>query len=108
MTQPPWSNSSGGPKPIASRGLRPVDQVRALGDERVVALAVEGDEAHEPLVRLAGQLVDARHVGVVELLVAGNLRLGRDDVLRPVMPAAIGRGPPVQRLAIDVPVGPFS
>jgi hypothetical protein len=34
-------------------------------------------------------LVDARHVRVVEFLVTGNVRLGRDDVLGPVMPAAI-------------------
>ena len=60
-------------------GVLPVDQVVALGDERVVALAVEGDEAHVPPVGLAGQLVDAGHIGVLEFLVSGDVRLGRDD-----------------------------
>jgi len=91
-----------GPKAHRQPRIRPADQVRAFGDERVVALAIKGDEAHVPLVPLAWQLVDARAVRTVEFLVAGDFWLGRDDVIGVVMPAAIRGGPLIHRLPSDV------
>ena len=82
--------------------LGPLDQIGALDDERVVALAVKRDEAHVPLVRLPGQLEDARHVRAVELLVTGDVRLGANHVPGLVMPVAVGRGPVVQRRRVDL------
>ena len=83
-------------------GMCPLEQVCAFLHERVVALAIEGNEAHEPLVGLAGQLIDAGGIRVVELLVAGDTRFGRDDVLRAVVPAAIPSRPPGDGLPIHL------
>ena len=78
-----------------------MDQIIAFNDEAVVASAAEADERHEPPIGLPGDLIDGRTVGVLELLEARHVRLGRNNGISPVVPVAVGCRPVVERGRID-------
>ena len=82
----------------------PVDQICAFSHVRLVALAVERHETHVPFV-VAGNLINRGNVGADDIGRAGQRRVGRDDVRRPVMPVTERRRPLDKRGVVQQSTG---